>query len=156
MSHPLTLSAQYQGMDAKSAANRVLDTYELLEQILIDLKDAGRFQDVIQAQRVRRRWRAVVQDSQTLQEACWYRPTAPTLVDDNDLEVNPFFQDIGFGRLEDLGYRSGEPGMYFGWDKRIPIYNNPGTWKMMHAVQSNTSHMSAYIRVFGGKEDDTV
>jgi len=161
-----------QNMCAISAANRVLDTYELLEQILIDLTKISRFQHVILAQRVCRRWRDLIQNSQPLQEACWYRPHTTTATralidnddDKNDLEVNPFFQDIGFGPLEDLGYRSGELGMSFGWDERVPFYNNPGTWKMMQAVQSRSSRMSsnsshllsAYIRVFGGKEHDTV
>ncbi len=117
----------------QSPVNAVLNTYELLERILLQLPTP---QDIIVTQRVCRRWRAVIQDSPALQQACWYpshrgegeSPPATAW------RLNPAFNSLGVS----LGWReirppNQQPKGEFHLTKRI--YDEPGSWATMLATQ---------------------
>lgn len=128
------------------SADRVLGIYELLERIILHL---GCPEEILQAQRVCRRWRAVIQDSSILQQACWYIPLSGDFCEQRDgqqkFKLNPVFKRLGISlqghpwlTMQEAGdqvwpqqIKAQEHG---GFNLRERIYDKPGSWTTMLAT----------------------
>ena len=119
-------------MQPSSAAERVLEVYELLECIILQLEDID---EIIRAQRVCRTWRDVIRSSVMLQEACWYqtKPHKRDIHAEPDSQqtwtLNPMFNRIGILVKKGATHALGS----FSLEKRM--YDKPGSWTTMLAAQ---------------------
>ena len=119
----------------QSSVHFVLGINELLEHIILQL---GCIHEIIQAQRVCRNWKDVIQRSPVLQEACWYRPhgrdACEEPADRKTWKLNPVFSRIGVS----VGKRSWLPpaGLqeHGDFDLEERIYDKPGAWTTMLAT----------------------
>jgi hypothetical protein len=120
--------------EMQSPVNEVLGITELLEHILLQVDS---IRDITRAQRVCRRWRSLIKDSQALQRACWYRPHGePDAADPREWRLNPVFASLGMSISE---YHFSSPQAHVreegGFDLTKRVYDKPGSWTTMLATQ---------------------
>jgi hypothetical protein len=126
-----------------SAAARVSQIFELIEQILLQLP---RIEDIIRARQVCRAWEEIINNSAPLQRSCWYQPQigeghGSVSSKEQVYKLNPVFECLGvdwewskqFGDVEqDCGKMS----------LKERVHDQPGSWTTMLATQPPCKQMA--------------
>ncbi|KAK5656638.1 hypothetical protein OQA88_4618 [Cercophora sp. LCS_1] len=143
--------------------DRVLNTYELLERILAHVDNIC---DIIRSRLVCHRWKTVIDESPTVQLACWYRaqpaPATPRKndqgqsVDDRAKKpawrLNPVFNALGLHITTEDPRGTGTEEENVNFDMRKRIYDKPGSWESMLATQPPTQLIE--VACWGEKGDN--
>lgn len=122
----------------QSSAEIVLGIHELLERIIMQLDCPH---EIIRAQRVCRYWKAVIQNSPALPDACWYRHQSRDACGQSDgrqmWKLNPAFNRIGVQVTVDEYPTSlpAERQEHGNFNLQERIYDKPGSWTTMLATQ---------------------